>query len=69
MDFQEWLEIGRSNLFVSPIICSTHDGIPGSDEETQMWEDGDDPCIHVMRVYPDKETAALIEPNVPVWRV
>lgn len=69
MQYQEWLEIGRKQKFISPAVCSTHDGIPMSDEEISLFDDGDDPCIHVLRLYEDEKKAAEVEPNVPVWRV
>lgn len=69
MEYQEWYELGRQQGFISPAVCSTHDGIPMSDEEIALFDDGDDPCIHVLRLYEDKEKAAQVEPNVPVWRV
>lgn len=69
MQYQEWYELGRQSGFISPAVCSTHDGIPMSDEEIALFDDGDDPCIHVLRLYEDKKQAAQVEPNVPVWRV
>lgn len=69
MDYQEWFSIGREQGFISPTICSTHDGIPMSDEEMNEFENGDDPCIHILRLYETKEKRDEVEKNVPVWRV
>jgi hypothetical protein len=51
-DFWEWLQIGIDNDWITPTFCSTHDGGMEywSDEESQEWEDGGDPCMTVTRV-------------------
>ena len=68
MDFNSWLAIGREHGFCSPPVCSTHDGIPMSIYETQLWDDGDDPCVHVLRLYESPEMMNEVEVNVPEWR-
>ena len=52
--FDEWLSIGMENKFVGPPVCSTHDGIPTTEDEDMAWDEGSDPCIHVLRLYVDK---------------
>jgi hypothetical protein len=69
MDYQEWFSIGREQGFISPAVCSTHDGIPMSDEEMNEFDTGSDPCIHILRLYEDKQKRDEVEKNVPVWRV
>ena len=49
-DFQEWLEFGHSKGWVSDVFCNTHDGGPMTDEESQEWEEGGDPCMFCVRV-------------------
>ena len=52
MTFEEWVKVGRDAGWCSRLICFTHDsGV--SEEELQMLEDGDDPCIWAVRVAPD----------------
>lgn len=69
MDYEEWFSIGREQGFISPAICSTHDGTPMSDDEMNEFENGDDPCIHILRLYETKEKRDEVEKNVPIWRV
>jgi hypothetical protein len=68
MDFNTWISIGREHGFCSVPVCSTHDGIPMSDYETQLWDDGEDPCMHILRLYESEEQMDAVEPNVPIWR-
>lgn len=68
MTFDDWLAIGREHGFCSPSACSTHDGIPMSDPELDKWDDGDDPCIHVLRLYEDEKTMRAVEKNIPKRR-
>ena len=51
IEYDEWLKIGVSNGWVSQPFCHTHDGDPYMtiDEEKQ-WEEGDDPCLVVLKV-------------------
>ena len=59
MTYDEWLEIGRQAGYCSREICFSHD-VAMSEEEIQMFEDGDDPCVWAVRVDPDgtsKETS------------
>jgi len=60
MTFQEWLQIGIDNDWCGPTICETHDGLPLSSEEEELfWES--DPCIHILRLYDSPETKKLVE--------
>lgn len=70
IDFNDWLKIGMDNGFVGPPVCETHDGLPTSQDEDEEFEDGADPCIHVLRLYQDVEAKAAVERNHPpsVWR-
>lgn len=63
MTFDEWLEIGLRNGYCSPTVCSTHDALPMTEEEDAEWEDGGDPCCHVVRLYPDLLTKQLVDEN------
>lgn len=50
--FWEWLRQGISLGYCSEGVCNTHDGLPSTDEEEADWEDGGDPCVPAVRVYP-----------------
>lgn len=52
--FVKWLQKGIEAGWVSDIVCDTHDGLPQTEEEGIMWEAGEDPCIHGVRVYVDR---------------
>lgn len=70
MTFEQWLQAGIDNRWCGPAVCDTHDGTPTSAAEDAEFDDGHDPCLHIVRLYPDAATAAAIEENHPpsVWR-
>lgn len=51
MDINEWLQYGIDMGFCSKVTCFTHDGVDMSQEETNEFEDGYDPCITVVRIW------------------
>jgi hypothetical protein len=63
MNLNDWLAIGREHGFCSAIVCDTHDGAPRTPEELDAWEEGDDPCCSVVRIYTDDKTREAIERN------
>ena len=67
--FDEWLQEGITLGFCGPTICYTHDGLPLTQEEDQQFEEGD-PCVHMLRLYEDRETKIAVEENhsPSVWR-
>ncbi len=70
IEFDEWLQQGLSNGFCGPAICYPHDGLPLSEQEDEAYDAGDDPCIHIIRLYEDKETKKAVEKNhsPSIWR-
>jgi len=68
--FEEWLEFGWKQGWISGPCCSTHDGTPSTEAEDAEWEDGGDPCIHVIRLYESEFHKKQVERNSPpaVWR-
>ncbi len=70
ISFDEWVKLGVSNNFIGPPICSTHDGIPMTQQEEEQFEDGDDPCIHILRLYDTIETKQSVEEthSPSIWR-
>ena len=55
MDFQEWLAYGITNGFCSEQVCETHAGVPLSPTEQELWDEGYDPCCHVVRLGTEKD--------------
>lgn len=46
----DWLRHGISMGWISEPFCNTHDGDPYmTEEESAEWEDGGDPCCHVVK--------------------
>ena len=68
--FNDWLAAGLAAGYCGPPVCETHDGTPTSMAEELEFESGADPCLHILRLYPDAATKAAIEDNHPpsVWR-
>jgi hypothetical protein len=61
LTFGEWIKTGIENNWCGAPVCSTHDGIPMSNKEEEMWDEGSDPCVHVVRMYEDLETKIEVE--------
>ena len=61
MTFDEWIKAGLREGFCGPPVCYTHDGLPMSNQEDDSWNDGDEPCLHIIRLYSDAEHKASIE--------
>lgn len=55
IDFETWLQTGIENGWCGPAVCYTHDGLPTSASEDCEFEEGEDPCMHVIRLYDDEE--------------
>lgn len=51
MAFEEWVNYGVQNKWISEPFCNTHSGDPYmTEEEEQEWENGGDPCLHVVKL-------------------
>ena len=48
--FYYWVRFGIHMGWVSPIICNTHEGTYEyeSEDNREQWDEGGDPCVHVM---------------------
>jgi hypothetical protein len=45
-------------------VCETHDGTPMSlKEEEDLYDNGDDVCIHIIRLYAEPEQRLMVEDN------
>lgn len=51
MTIDEWLALGVELGFCSPVVCDTHDSLPGTPDELEEWEKGWDPCIPAVRIW------------------
>lgn len=67
--FEGWLRQGMTAGFIGPPVCQTHDGTPTTGAEDEQFEETD-PCLHILRLYPDGATKAAVEANhsPSVWR-
>jgi len=61
LEFDEWMSYGIKKGWCGPPVCSTHDGLPMSEQEDAEFGEGQDPCIHVVRMYDDIDTKKEIE--------
>ena len=50
MTFDEWMAFGIEQGYCTDQYCETHDGAPMSDTEAAEFDEGGDPCIHVVRL-------------------
>jgi hypothetical protein len=53
MNFEEWLSYGIKQKFCTDIVCGTHDGVPYTPEEEAEWDEGNDPCAPLLRIWGD----------------
>lgn len=65
LDFDTWMEIGLQRGFVGPPVCYTHDGLPTTKAEDNVFSAGeiDDICIHIIRPYRDMAEREAVEEN------
>jgi hypothetical protein len=70
INFDDWLQIGLTNGFCGPAICYPHDGLPMTEEEDNQFSEGEDPCIHIIRLYEDLDVKSRVEENhsPSIWR-
>jgi hypothetical protein len=49
--FNNWLDEGMRQGWITEPFCHTHDGDPYmTEEEEKQWEDGGDPCMFVVKL-------------------
>lgn len=71
MTRDDWYLVGVDNGWVSPLVCLTHDGAPMTNVEIEeLWGDGLDTCVWIMRMYADDEQRVQIETDFEAigWR-
>lgn len=63
LTFEEWMTYGIEKGWCGPPVCYTHDGLPMSEQEYAEFDEGQDPCTHVVRMYEDIDMKKSIEEN------
>ena len=63
LTFDEWITYGIEKGWCGPPVCYTHDGLPMSEQEYAEFDEGQDPCTHVVRMYEDIDMKKSIEEN------
>ena len=63
MTFDEWITYGIEKGWCGPPVCYTHDGLPMSEQEYTEFDEGQDPCTHIVRMYEDIDMKKSIEDN------
>lgn len=61
MTYEEWLQTGVEEGYCSRPVCDTHDGLPRTAEEEDEWDEGGDPCLPAVRLYPDGKPEGIQE--------
>ncbi len=51
--FDGWLDHGVAVGFCGEELCIQHDGTPFTADEAELFEAGDDPCVPMVRIFPD----------------
>ena len=49
--FYDWVRHGIDAGFCSRSVCVTHEGTPYTEAEADAFDDGDDLCCPVLRIY------------------
>ena len=66
MAFDDWMEFGIKQGWCTAPVCLTHDGEPTTVEEDAEFEEGSDPCIHIIRMCEDgAHQQAILENHSP----
>lgn len=70
MDFDTWARVGYEAGWCSPPVCYSHDGVPMTATEIEELDAGEEPCLHVIRLYESMDQKKGCEAQNPaaVWR-
>jgi len=60
MNVHEWIQMGFDNGWCTPSHCLMHDGYALTEKESEDFDQGLDPCVHVLRLCWDKEEQEAI---------
>jgi hypothetical protein len=47
---EQWLQFGMEQGWCTETVCFTCDGFPMTEEESDLFERGYDPCVHGVRL-------------------
>lgn len=61
LSFNDWMTYGIKQGWCGPPVCYTHDGFPMATEEDEQFENGEDPCMHMVRMYDSEQQKDAIE--------
>ncbi len=61
LSFEQWMSYGIEKGWCGPPVCYTHDGLPIALEEDEEFDEGHDPCIHIIRMYESDQQKDAIE--------
>lgn len=61
VSFSDWMSIGIKRGWCGPPVCYTHDGLPTALEEEEEFDEGHDPCIHIVRMYESDQQRDAVE--------
>lgn len=53
-DAEAWMMYGFNKGWCGPPVCEIHDGIPTTQGEDEQLQDGEEPCLHIIRLYYDE---------------
>ena len=69
-NFDEWIQFGMDKGWCGPPLCEMHDGLPYTKAEMDELDAGNDPCIHVIRMFesPEDKAEAEAEHGPSQWR-
>ena len=70
ISFDDWITIGIERGWCGPPVCYVHDGLPTTKSDDDAWDQGEDPCVHIIRLYEDEEQKKQVEENhsPSIWR-
>lgn len=70
LSFESWLEAGIEAGYCGAVLCVMHDGMPMTADADDRAEEGDDPCVPMVRLYESIAERKAVEANhsPSVWR-
>jgi hypothetical protein len=70
VSFEDWIKFGFDKGWVGAPVCHTHDGVPMTLAEEKEFDEGHDPCLHILRLYDDLSSKMQVENNhsPSAWR-
>ena len=58
LTLEGWIAYGVKKGWCSLTYCDTHDGVPLTETESELFDDGSDPCIITIRIGNEAEWEA-----------